>query len=104
MVNNGLTNQHPVKGIFVQYRKPGQMERGFFVERQRVNAMLLSLRGNKSYVRLRKRELAKRVFDGDLPVGDRTQIDLTCGIHEQCPSVIGEIGSVSYRPQKPDSI
>src|SRR5437879_11456818 len=29
MVHDSLTNQHPVKGIPVQSRKPGQMQRGF---------------------------------------------------------------------------
>jgi len=88
----------------MQDRKPAQMKRGFFVQRQRVNPMLLALCGNKFYGRLRKRELAKRVFDDDLPSGNRAQIDLIFGIHEQCPGVIGEIRGVSYRPQERSSV
>src|SRR5439155_11608930 len=91
---------HPVKGIPVQSRKPGQMQRGFFVKRKRINAMLLSLCGDKSYGRLRKRQLTQRMFDDDLPGRDRAKVDLIPRIYEQLPCVIGEIRSISHRPQE----
>src|SRR5439155_12440934 len=85
MVHDSLINQHPVKGIPVQSRKPGQMQRGFFVKRKHINAMLLSLCGDKSYGRLRKRQLTQRMFDDDLPGRDRATVDLIPRIYEQLP-------------------
>ena len=104
MVHDSLINQHPVKGIPVQSRKPGQMQRGFFVKRKRINAMLLSQCGDKSYGRLRKRQLTQRMFDDDLPGRDRAKLDLIPRIYEQLPRVIGEIRSISHRPQERDRV
>jgi hypothetical protein len=88
LVHNSLTNQHPVKGIFVENRKPAQMQSGFFVKWKRINAMLLSLCRDKSHGRFRKRQLTPRVFDGDLPRRDRAQVNVILRIYEQLSRVI----------------
>jgi hypothetical protein len=43
MAHNRLANQHPVERILMQKRQPAQMERGFFIELQRINPVLLAL-------------------------------------------------------------
>jgi len=48
MVHDRLANQHSVERIFMQERKPAQMQSGFLVELQRFNAMLLALERDKT--------------------------------------------------------
>jgi hypothetical protein len=72
MVNNRLANEHPVKRISMQHRKPSQIKRGFFVKREGIDAMLFALCGDKSHWRFRKQQLAKRIFNSDFPGRNRT--------------------------------
>jgi hypothetical protein len=39
-MHHRLTDEHPVKRVLMQQRKPGQMESRFFVQRQRLNTVL----------------------------------------------------------------
>jgi hypothetical protein len=55
VLHNRLTDEHPVKRVFMENRKPTQGESRFFVQPKRIYPMLLSLCGNKLCGRLRKR-------------------------------------------------
>src|SRR5918992_321859 len=52
MMHNRLANQHSIKRIFMQQRKAAQVQSGFFIELQRINAMLLTLERNEPSRRL----------------------------------------------------
>ena len=53
MVHNRLANQHSVKRISMQKRQSDQMKSGFFIEIQRINAMLFTLDRDETFWRLR---------------------------------------------------
>ena len=82
ILHDRLANEHPVKRVSMQSRKPSQMESGLFIEGKRIDAMMLSLRRDKSCGRIGKRQPAEGVFDGDLPSGDGAQVDLIVRIYE----------------------
>jgi hypothetical protein len=46
------------------------MQSGFFIELQRVDAMLLALERNETSRRFRQRQPAQSIFYSDLPRGD----------------------------------
>ena len=73
-MNNSLRDQQAVERIRMNPREPACQEGAFLVDLQTINAAGLT-RSWHEYIRpLRYRELAARVFDGDLPSGSWAKI------------------------------
>lgn len=66
-MNNGLADEHAVKGVPVVWWEAGQIEGGLLFQWQRCYAMLFSLGRNEALRRLWQGQPSESVLDSDFP-------------------------------------
>lgn len=76
----GLTIQHAVERIAMERGQSAQLGDGGLIQGQRRDEVLLALHRNKLRGRLRQRQLAEGVFEGDFPEGNGAQENLVLGV------------------------
>jgi len=88
-MDDGLANQHAVKGVRVQFRQACHIEGGLLLEGQRLNPVKLSLGDHELPGRFGQGQASQSMFHCHLPTRYGIQEHLVGGIGEHLPGARG---------------